>query len=787
MNDSFDTNAPLSFDAQLTAWVLGETTTEEALAIERKVAANADLQSRVAVLRETLGLLQNDEPALSLSPDRVATLRKEAGGLPNSIQKPRLLRLPILASLAAAILMGVVVLPYMLAPADQAPGELSNSGLQAKLSEELAEVEEESRLKSSLGYSSDSERASNFTQPSSPAVLGAVASPITPSTHPTVAPPTPSGGISIGGGAGGRFAARYGGRSQDSRSSRPALRMRGTPSSKDLSLRNELADFGRIADSSLEQRVERACSLFRSIQHDESPREMFFRFYGDHAFVETSCDSLSTFAADVDTASYPLLRNYLSKGTLPPKEAVRTEECLNYFNAGLAAPEDGDFAIHLAAFDSPFGDDGEHGMLRVGIRARDVLAADRKPLNLVFVIDRSGSMNRGARMEMVKRALGLLIDQIREGDTLSIVSFNNTARIDLEPTTSLERWKIRDAVNALETGGSTNVADGLLLGYEMAERAFRTDAVNRVILCSDGVANTGETAQTRILELVRKSSEQKIDLTTIGVGMGNHNDVLLEQLANQGNGACHYVDSYDEAKRVFVERFVGTMQTIARDVKIQVEFDGEAVSSWRQLGYENRAVADKDFRNDAVDAGEIGAGHSVTALYELQLNPQATGRASFAKVRLRWLPDGADEVLEIERAIRLDALAPFTEAGPHARLSVAVAQFAEFMRRSQHAQGDAYLKLEQLSQSLVNELNSDAAVADFHALVLKTRALVERLPADDALALLVDEGRRLRLLEAKLLTQKVKTQQVNELLAELTKRNDDLEAKIKEFFEQKEG
>jgi len=791
MSDNFDLNAPLSIEAQLTAWVLGELTGDEADAIACKVEADADLQAQVRALRETLGLLSMSQPEPTLSNARLAALRAEVGG--KTKPRPRLLRFPVLGSIAAAVLFGVFVLPQLTMQADMAPGVESEATMEARLSRpEVASQSDSARMQS---------------QPMISAGL-----PVVPAAAPS-SPTSPSATVGVGGGSGGKFTARggktqkptgkYGGRmgngGQPRRRNTPALsslvelgyagvRLEALEERKLLSEATEDFDFDsdlRLKDlghATLEERFRLTCNRYRRIP-GENPRQMFFRFYGDHAFVDTRQDSLSTFAADVDTASYALMRNYLQKGHLPKKEAVRTEECVNYFDAGLTAPIEGDFAIHLEAFDSPFGDGGEHTMVRVGIRARDVSQADRKPLNLVFVVDRSGSMNSGNRMEMVQRSLGLLIDQIREGDTLALVSFNNSARVDLEPTTSAERWKIRDAVKALQTGGSTNVADGMMLGYEMAERAFRPDAVNRVILCSDGVANTGETDQKRILEWVAKSAEQQIDLLTVGVGMGNHNDVLLEQLADKGNGACHYVDTYDEAKRIFVEGFVGNLQTIARDVKIQVEFDGEVISSWRQLGYENRAVADKDFRNDAVDAGEIGAGHSITALYELQMRSAASETVPLATVRLRWKPDGGSKVIEMEQQLSLAARGSFAAAAPRARLAVAVAQFAEVMRRSQHAKGDSYAKLEQMAETLGVELKADTAVKGFAGLVQTTRALVEKLPADDELAQMVDEGRRLRLLEAALLQQEKQSEQVVSLLAELTKQNEALEKRIREYLE----
>ncbi|HEX9794747.1 MAG TPA: von Willebrand factor type A domain-containing protein [Planctomycetota bacterium] len=518
----------------------------------------------------------------------------------------------------------------------------------------------------------------------------------------------------------------------------------------------------------------------------ETPRDMFFRYYGDNAFVNSRSDAMSTFAADVDTASYPLVRNYLQQGFLPPKAAVRTEEFVNYFDSGLKAPDDGDFAIQLEYAPSGFGHGGNVGLLKVGLKAREVDRESRKPLNLVFVIDSSGSMGKQNRLELVKRSLELLVDQLRDDDHVGIVTFAGDAKLVLEPTPGRERWVIREAVRSLTHGGSTNAEAGLVLGYDLIERGFVEGGVNRIVLCSDGVANTGETDQQLILERVRAFSERQVDLTAIGVGMGNHNDVFLEQIADKGNGSCHYVDDFDEAKRVFVDRFTGTLQTVARDVKIQVEFDPSTVLRWRLLGYENRSLEHADFRNDAVDAGEVGAGHEVVALYEIEeiggLAKADTRPAPLATVRLRWKPDGETEAVEMERALTLAERKGSFEASPAAfRVSAVAAQFSEVLRRSFWARGDSYRALEEQADRLRRERPGDATVRELAELIHKSARAIAALPPEGELALLVEEARRMRLLEAEseLIEAKVDT---GHALEELRKRNDELERRIRDLM-----
>ena len=538
----------------------------------------------------------------------------------------------------------------------------------------------------------------------------------------------------------------------------------------------------------------RVIDYLHPTETDESPRDMFFRYYGDNPYVNNAKDSLSTFAIDVDTASYPLARKMLENQKLPPRAAIRTEEFLNYFDHELAPPREGDFAVELQAAPTPFTESNNNLILKVGIKGREVSSAERKPLNLVFVIDKSGSMRENNRMELVKRSLELLVDQLREDDRVGIVSFDSSGHIVMESTPGAERWKLREAMRQMEPGGSTNAAEGLYLGYEMLSRNYQGGATNRVILASDGVANTGETDQQRILDRIADFTSRQVDLTTIGVGMSNHNDVFLEQMADKGDGACHYVDDFDEAKRIFIDRFTGTMQTIARDMKIQVEFNQEQVARWRQIGYENRSLQDHEFRDDRVDAGEVGAGHEIVALYEVELKSGAslTSEDVLATVRLRWKPDGAEvnkdtgviAAVEQPFAINMAQIqSDWNKTSPRFRLASVVSQYSEFMRRSYHARGDSYSLLQAESKRLASELANDEQVRELHTLINKTRRLVQFQPPSDELYKLIEESRRLTLLHQELHTLEQRNQETVELMAELQQQNAAIEQRIREHLE----
>ncbi len=413
------------------------------------------------------------------------------------------------------------------------------------------------------------------------------------------------------------------------------------------------------------------------------PADMTFQNAGVNPFVDTREDHLSTFAIDVDTASYTLARQYVQGGQLPPPEAVRVEEFVNYFNQGYTQPSGVAFGLFADAAPSPYTSDGTL-IVRFGVQGYAVPGYARKPASLTFVVDVSGSMADGGRMELAKQSLRLLLDQLRADDTVGIVAYSTTAWVVLDPTTAANRGVIESAINSLSPLQSTNVADGLSVGYQTANYTFRSDRINRVILLSDGVANVGATSPDAILAQVRQYRDLGITLTTVGVGMGNYNDALLEQLANDGDGNYMYIDDENEARSQFVSDVTSNLQIIARDAKIQVDFNTDTVQAFRQLGYENRAVADSDFRNDTIDAGEVGAGHTVTALYAVRLRPGTQGR--IATLQLRWQDPDTGEVRETNGNVNtFDVAQSFEQTSPRYQLAVSVAQYAELLRHSPYA------------------------------------------------------------------------------------------------------
>ena len=437
---------------------------------------------------------------------------------------------------------------------------------------------------------------------------------------------------------------------------------------------------------------------------------------------------VSTFSVDVDTGSYANVRRYLSQGQLPPQDAVRVEELINNFDYAYQVPRDRSqpFAVLTEMAPTPWN--AKTHLLHVGIQG---WKPESKPVgsNLVFLVDVSGSMQDPDKLPLVKSALKMLLGELGAKDRISLVVYAGASGVVLEPTPGNEQAKIAAALDRLEAGGSTNGGEGIQLAYAMAKQGFIEGGVNRVLLATDGDFNVGVTRFESLLDIVKNQRKSGIALTTLGFGEGNYNDHLMEQLADVGDGNHAYIDSVQEAHKVLVRQREATLTTIARDVKIQIEFNPAQVAEYRLIGYENRMLAREDFNNDAVDAGDIGAGHTVTALYEIAL--KGSGGESvqplryapsdkivdvgneLAHLRLRYKRpgDGADakSLLIEEPLTRSEIKTDFAQASSAMRLSAAVAAFGQLLSGGVHLQGFDYTSVERLARTVGDDEYGDRA------------------------------------------------------------------------------
>lgn len=436
-------------------------------------------------------------------------------------------------------------------------------------------------------------------------------------------------------------------------------------------------------------------------------------------FIKTSEQDTSTFGADVDTGSYTLTRRHLNEGKLPDSASVRVEEFINYFKYDYPLPTEEPFRVHLEGGPAPFGEN--LSLLKISIKAKEFPIEQRKPVNLVFLIDVSGSMQGADRIGLIKYALGHLVRKLEPSDTLGIVVYAGADRVLLEPTPVQNKAAILDALDNLTIGGSTAGEAGIRKAYALAEAAKRDDGINRVVLCTDGDFNVGASGQ-ELYRLIESFRDKGVFLTTLGFGTGNYKDETLEQLADRGNGQYAYLDSPNEALRVLGENLVGTLQVVAKDVKIQVQFKPDSVTRYRLIGYDNRRLRNEDFTNDKVDSGDVGAGHYVSALYEVELVPGAS-TAELATVRVRFKPPEGDTSTEVSSTFPRSALALDLEhASQDFRFIAAVAEFGEILRKSPESEGARFDEVLRLVRSSTSE-SSGTDKLELIQLVEKAQAL----------------------------------------------------------------
>lgn len=432
-------------------------------------------------------------------------------------------------------------------------------------------------------------------------------------------------------------------------------------------------------------------------------------------FVATTENRFSTFAIDVNTASYNLTRQSLRSGALPEPDVVRTEEILNAFDYGDTAPDRATFRVYVEGAPSPFGEAGL-SLLRIGVKGKRLGREEQRPAMLTFLVDSSGSMAQPNRLGRARTALRLLVDQLAAADKIQIISFDDKARLVLPPTSARQKQAILQAFDRIQCNGSTNLEDGMHRAYQQAAKAFAPGGENRVILISDGVANLGADNAQDILREIEAFRKQGVTCSVFGVGEGSYNDALLEELANKGQGVYRFLDSDEEVKRVFVDDLAATLNNIATDVKIQVEWSSEAVRRFRQLGYERRALKAEQFRDDTVDAGEVGSGQSVSALYELDLAPGGK-HAALGTVRVRYRRADTGAIEEISQAITPEMIAPSLRAArPQFRLAASAAAFAEMLRGSPYVTRE-YTDVAHLLLPVTQELALDTRVKELQKLV----------------------------------------------------------------------
>jgi Ca-activated chloride channel homolog len=426
-----------------------------------------------------------------------------------------------------------------------------------------------------------------------------------------------------------------------------------------------------------------------AMDYRSEPREQYANLPDNpvHRVAETP---VSTFSVDVDTGSYANVRRFLNAGRLPPEGAVRLEEMVNYFPYHYALPTDGSpFGVTTEVAATPWNPRTQ--LLRIGIKASEHAVAELAPANLVFLVDVSGSMDRREGLPLVQSTLKLLVDQLREQDRVSLVVYAGESRVVLPPTSGRDKARIRNALDQLTAGGSTAGASGIQLAYQMAREGFIDKGINRILLATDGDFNVGVSDFDSLKQMAVDQRKSGVSLTTLGFGVDNYNEHLMEQLADAGDGNYAYIDNLREARKVLVDQLSSTLAVVARDVKLQVEFNPAQVSEYRLLGYENRALKREDFNNDKVDAGEIGAGHTVTALYEIvpkgekgwleplryATAPAAEGKTDeLAMVRVRYKPAAGGDSRLIERPVS----AKSTKASDDLRFAAAVAAFAQQLK-----------------------------------------------------------------------------------------------------------
>jgi Ca-activated chloride channel family protein len=451
---------------------------------------------------------------------------------------------------------------------------------------------------------------------------------------------------------------------------------------------------------------------------------------------------VSTFSIDVDTGAYANVRRFLNEGRLPPQDAVRVEEMINYFDYDYAPPSNRETPFRVSTEVAPSPWNSSSLLLSVGIKGFEVAAEQRPAANLVFLIDVSGSMNSRDKLPLLQKSFRLLTEQLTARDRVSMVVYAGSSGVVLEPTPGDQKHRIHEAVERLSAGGSTNGAQGIERAYQLAHATFMKGGINRVILATDGDFNVGTVDFEQLVDMAERERTTGVELTTLGFGTGNYNDQLMERLADAGNGNYAYIDTLSEARKVLVSQLSSTLFTIAKDVKIQVEFNPAEVLEYRLIGYENRMLAREDFNNDKVDAGEIGAGHRVTALYEVvpvgakgsvdplrygAPTPKVAGNGELANVKLRYKMPNAEVSQLLEYPIRKSSIASTDKLSANFRFAASVAAFGQLLRGGKYIGDFSYGDVTKLAKGALAE-DGDGYRREFVSLVELARTLAPDSP-----------------------------------------------------------
>lgn len=463
----------------------------------------------------------------------------------------------------------------------------------------------------------------------------------------------------------------------------------------------------------------------------------------ENPFLEASRAPLSTFSIDVDTASYSNTRRFLNEGQLPPRDAVRIEELVNYFSYEYPQPlGEAPFSVKAEVADCPWNT--QHRLVQIGLQGKKVSTENMPPANLIFLVDVSGSMGEPHKLPLVKQGLRTLTEQLTSRDRVAVVTYAGSSGLALESTSGDRRNDIIAAVERMESGGSTNGGAGIKLAYKVAEDNFIQGGTNRVVLATDGDFNVGVTGDEELVSLIEREREKGVSLSVLGFGSGNLNDSMMEKLADHGNGNYAYIDSESEARKALGEQAAGTLLTIAKDVKIQVEFNPRLVAGYRLIGYENRLLAAKDFNDDRKDAGEIGAGHTVTALYEIvpagqkienpgvdelkyarpSEEPSGTGTGELMTVKLRYKEPDGDVSKPLNFGV-VDSRTAYANASADFKFAAAVAEFGMLLRGSRYKGQASYDNAAQLARASVGA-DLQGHRSEFVKLIESARTLSER-------------------------------------------------------------